>query len=117
MMLTITWFTYVRRIIEIVNLDHRVIFYKNQLVMTQGSKRMHRSLVENAFSFIAKIPVDLGLVKNTLSFVINIPVDRRPSELHSKNRNASDSYESCDIQLCFVDDIQRNVKVALSWTN
>ena len=67
--------------------------------MTQASKRMHPSLVENAFSFIVKIPVDRGLVKNTLSFVINIPVDRRPSGLHSKNRNTSDSYDSCDMQL------------------
>ena len=76
-----------------------VIFYKHQLVMTQGSKRMHPSLVENAFSFIVKIPADRGLVKNTLLFVINIQVDRRPSGLHLKNRNASDSYDSCYMQL------------------
>ena len=60
---------------------------------------MYPSLVENAFSLIVKIPVDRGLVKNTLSFVINIPVERRPSGLHSKNRNASGSYDSCDMQL------------------
>ena len=60
---------------------------------------MYPSLVENAFSLIVKIPVDRGLVKNPLLFVINIPVDRRPSGLHSKNRNAPDSYDSCDMQL------------------
>ena len=60
---------------------------------------MYPSLVENAFSFIVKIPVDRGLVKNTLSFIVKVPVDRRPSGLHSKNRNASNFYDSCDVQL------------------
>ena len=84
------WFTYVGRIINIVNIFGAKVNF--------GAISTNRSRTDGSCD-VTKSHNMSQSGKSTFSLVVKIPVDRGWSGMHQKNRNASDSCDSDEMRL------------------